>query len=428
MTIQPTSKTNTFHLSEDWAATAIAFLSILLIISGLYLHFPKLDWDNLSALSSQLTNLSNITSLFVVFLWTLSSAGIALILSGKSSTKTLGLFLVKLLLSFVSIFLITLLAQIITANQSVKNLGVEVVLLSLLIGLFISNIIGLGEWLKPAIQTELYIKIGLVILGSSIIFKDILQAGFWGILQSLVVVISVWYVSFWLNKLFKLDQELNLMLASAVSICGVSAAIATAGAIKGDSRKLSYVISLVLITAIPMMILMPFIAIWLELKPSVSGAWLGGTIDTTGAVVAAGTLLGEDALKYATIVKFSQNVLLGLAALLISIYWTYTQKGTTVEKPSLATIWARFPKFVLGFLLASLLFSLFLAPETIQLAKNLLKSLQTFWFGLAFTCIGLETKFTDIFSADKGKATLAFLIAQLFNILLTLAVAYWLFG
>ncbi len=99
------------------------------------------------------------------------------------------------------------------------------------------------------------------------------------------------------------------MLASAVSICGVSAAIATAGAIKGDPKKLSYVISLVLVTAIPMMLFMPPLAASLGLSPEVTGAWIGGTIDTTGAVVAAGTLAGDVALKTSTIVKFSQNVL-----------------------------------------------------------------------------------------------------------------------
>src|SRR5690606_40776882 len=99
----------------------------------------------------------------------------------------------------------------------------------------------------------------------------------------------------------------------AVSICGVSAAIATAGAIKGDTRKLSYVISLVLIIAIPMMIFMPMIANHFNFSEEVTGAWLGGSIDTTGAVVASGTLVGETALKVSTIVKFSQNVMLGIA-------------------------------------------------------------------------------------------------------------------
>jgi uncharacterized membrane protein YadS len=136
------------------------------------------------------------------------------------------------------------------------------------------------------------------------------------LIQALLVVTSVWYFAFWVCKKLKVDDEIAMMISSAVSICGVSAAIATAGAIKGDSKKLSYVISMVLITAIPMMIFMPIIANYFHFSQEVTGAWLGGSIDTTGAVVASGTLVGEAALKISTIVKFSQNVLLGLPLLL----------------------------------------------------------------------------------------------------------------
>src|SRR6185369_1809985 len=154
-----------------------------------------------------------------------------------------------------------------------------------------------------------------------------------------------WYFAFWLCKKLKLDDELKMMISSAVSICGVSAAIATAGAIKGDTKKLSYVISLVLVTAIPMMIFMPYIAKHFGFSQEVTGAWLGGSIDTTGAVVASGSLVGDTALKISTIVKFSQNVLLGIAALAISVYWSY-QKKEVIEgvekKPTLGVIWERF--------------------------------------------------------------------------------------
>jgi len=220
-----------------------------------------------------------------------------------------------------------------------------------------------------------------------------------------------------------------MMISSAVSICGVSAAIATAGAIKGDNKKLSYVISLVLITAIPMMIGMPYMAKWLGLSQEVTGAWLGGTIDTTGAVVASGTLVGEDALKISTIVKFSQNVLLGLAAFAISVYWTLNanKNKEQVENPGLKVIWERFPKFVLGFVGASLLFSFLLRPEQTAAVKESLKNVQTLWFVLAFTSIGLETKFSDLLKNENRKPLYAFLIAQFFNILITLVIAYFLF-
>jgi uncharacterized integral membrane protein (TIGR00698 family) len=295
--------------------------------------------------------------------------------------------------------------------------------------LVIGNLFQLPEWFRAALSTELFVKIGLVLLGTGIIFSDILKAGSLGLVQALVVVLSVWYFSYWLCKKLKIDEDLTMMISSAVSICGVSAAIATAGAIKGDTKKLSYVISLVLITAIPMMIVMPYIANHFNFSQEVTGAWLGGSIDTTGAVVASGTLVGDTALKISTIVKFSQNVLLGLAAFAISIYWTYTSNADKkVEKPTLGLIWERFPKFVLGFVAASLIFSFFLSPTIVSNVKDCLKSIQTLWFVLAFTSIGLETKFSDIFNSESKKPLYAFLTAQTFNIIVTLIVAYLLFG
>ncbi|UZJ65887.1 YeiH family protein [Sphingobacterium sp. KU25419] len=242
-----------------------------------------------------------------------------------------------------------------------------------------------------------------------------MKAGSLGLIQALIVVISVWYFAFWVCKKLKIDKEMSLMLSSAVSICGVSAAIATSGAIKGDSKKLSYVISLVLITAIPMMIFMPYLAEQMGLSQQVTGAWLGGSIDTSGAVAASGSLVGEEALKISTIVKFSQNVLLGIAAFAISVYWSYSKSvddETKKEKPTLKIIWERFPKFVLGFIFASLLFSFFISPETNAAIKGSLKFIQGLWFTLAFTSIGLETNFKDLFQQDNKKPLYAFLIAQ----------------
>ena len=193
--------------------------------------------------------------------------------------------------SLLLIFLIALVSNVISNISFIKNdLGLEVVFFAVLVGLLVRNTVGVPEWMKPAIQSEFYIKIGIICLGSTILFGDIMRSGAYGLLQSLIVVISVWYFAFWLGKKFKVDSEMGTMLASAVSICGVSAAIATCGVIKGDNKKLSYVISLVLIIAVPMMYILPWVAGILGLDPEVTGAWLGGSIDTTGAVAAAGTL------------------------------------------------------------------------------------------------------------------------------------------
>jgi len=409
-------------LHEDWIAVIIAFLTIGLVLLGLKPVFPKIPvWSEASVVTAQFGGVAIWKQTGLLFLWVFGSLLLAKAFTGKVE-------FVKLLVSLLFIVFITLLAQFITANKTLTDFGVEVVLFSLILGLLISNLIGIPAILKPAIQTELYIKIGLVLLGTNVLFQVLVKAGGLGILQSVAVVFTVWYFSFWLCRKFKLDDEFRMMISSAVSICGVSAAIATAGAIEGDNKKLSHVISLVLIVAIPMMLFMPYIATWAHMSPAVAGAWLGGTIDTSGAVVAAGSILGEEALKYATLVKFSQNVLLGLAAFFISLYWSYSRKEAGFEKPTLRTIWERFPKFVLGFVLASLLFSFLLSPDTVTATKGPLKELQTYWFAIAFTCIGLETKFTDIFKMENGRPAMAFIIAQLFNIIFTLVIAYLVFG
>src|SRR6478735_5205231 len=391
MSSQQSSK---FSLTEDWTVVILGFLIIFVSIGGLILQVPAYGWKTSEDLFQKVLVGGNLLLLAKQFLFVAAFA----VLGALFTNKPLKTYVVV----FPVIYILTVIALILAGNAQVKALNLEAVIFSLAIGLIIGNIFKLPEWFRSALSTELFVKIGLVILGTSIIFADILKAGSLGLIQALAVVLSVWYFAFWLCKKLKIDEELSLMISSAVSICGVSAAIATAGAIKGDTKKLSYVISLVLITAIPMMIFMPYIAQYLGLSQEVTGAWLGGTIDTTGAVVASGTLVGETALKISTIVKFSQNVLLGLAAFAISVYWTYSKNTSDnkVEKPTLQIIWDRFPKFVLGFLAASILFSFFIQPELVSEVKGSIKNIQSLWFALAFVSIGLETKFRDLFNQD----------------------------
>ena len=411
------------EMHEDWAVVVLGFLIIFISLFGLIIPTPSFTWSNGYDLVNKVLSPANLVSIGAQFLLVFVFSILGGLLTGKS-LKSIGIV-------FPIVYLLTVLALTLAGNAQVNNLNLEAVIFSLGLGLLVSNVFTLPEWFRSTLATELYVKIGLVLLGTGIIFSDILSAGSLGLVQALVVVLSVWYFAYWVCKRLKIDEELSMMISSAVSICGVSAAIATAGAIKGDTKKLSYVISLVLITAIPMMIFMPYIANYFSFSQEVTGAWLGGSIDTTGAVVASGTLVGDTALKISTIVKFSQNVLLGLAAFAISIYWTYTGKGSgdkNVEKPTLGLIWERFPKFVLGFVGASLLFSFFLHPDLVSQVKGSLKSIQTLWFVLAFTSIGLETRFSDLFNSSNKKPLYAFVIAQGFNILVTLVVAYVLFS
>lgn len=398
-------------LNEDWIATIIG---LVIMFIAVYLG------DSMIALPKSY----NVGSSWIV----LSCFCVVMGLLVFVTNKLLGRDTKNVAGSFLVIFLLSLLANYISSITVVKEVtGLESVFFAVTIGLLISNTVGTPEWLKTAATSEFYVKIGLVLLGTTIIFGEMMKAGALGMIQALVVILSVWGFGYWISRKMGVDREMSTMLASAVSICGVSAAIATAGAIKGDSKKLSYVISLVLVVAIPMMYFMPSLVLWMGLSPEVGGAWLGGTIDTTGAVVAAGSALGQVGEQYAVIVKSSQNVMLGFAALAISIYWTYKGKGHR-QKASAGLLWERFPKFVLGFLVASLIFSFVLDADTAKAVGKSTKSIQSALFSIAFVCIGLETRFKDIFNKEFRQSLYAFLMAQAFNIVVTLVVSYVLFN
>ena len=400
--------------NEDWIATIIGGILVALVIFVPTLGKVKYEFSN--AYPEWFTKVPfELTKLF--FVAGLSAIGLAIL---KVKMKWFPL-------SFLVIYGISFFAQYISGLGFIKSTGFESVFFAVLLGLIIRNLFGLPKWLEPAARSEFYIKAGLVILGSTIIFGEIMKAGSLGMIQAVIVVVVVWYFSYWLSQKLGVDKEMGTLLSSAVSICGVSAAIATSGAIKGDSKKLSFVVSLVLVVAVPMMYLMPYLSNLLGLTQEVAGAWLGGTIDTTGAVVASGKFLGDIAESQSVIIKSSQNVLLGFAAFFISLYWSF--KGTNKDiKPSPAVLWDRFPKFVLGFLLASVIFSFFLETETVKGVKDAAKALRETLFSVAFVSIGLETDFKHIFKKENNKYIATFLIAQTVNIFVTLIVAYLLFG
>ena len=332
------------------------------------------------------------------------------------------------LVGFPVVFALAWLARVLAGNGLFVDYGVEYVIFALLTGLLVSNTIGVPAWLKPAVQTEFYIKTGLVILGAGLLFMEVLQAGALGIVQALLVVTVIWYVCFWLARKLKVDDDFAAMLSSSVAICGVSAAIATCGAIQGDKKKLSYVTSLVLIVAVPMMIVMPWLVKTFQMPDLVAGAWLGGTLDTSASVVAAGALISDAAMKTGVIVKFSQNALIGVAAFILVLWWAYKAGAKTGTRPDAGIIWERFPKFVLGFLAMSILFSFFLPAEAVNGTKSALTEFRTWWFALAFVSIGLETRFVDLATMEGGRPALAFIAAQLVNVVWTLLLAYLLFG
>ncbi len=355
--------------------------------------------------------------------------GLAYLVISAVAVRLMGQKAGQLVLGFPVVFAVAWVAQFIAGNSTVQYYGVEYVLWCLFLGLFVSNVVGVPEWLRPAVRTEFYIKSGLVVLGAGILFGEIVQAGAYGMVQGLLVVAVVWYFTYWLAKRFRVDDEFAAVLSSAVSICGVSAAIATGGAIKADAKKISYTTSIVLICAIPMLIFQPMIAKWVGMSDIVAGAWLGGTLDTSGSVVAAGALISDTAMKTGVIVKMSQNVLIGVAAFILSVVWTMRSASAAGQgRPSAMEIWHRFPKFVLGFVVASLLFSFVVDAKAVEATKGALGGLRTWWFALAFASIGLETRFGELTKMEGGRPAAAFLLGQLFNVFWTLLLAWLIFG
>ena len=347
-----------------------------------------------------------------------------------------------LLPSLVVVFAVSLLAQVVAKIPAVSYYGFESVFFSVLFGLVIRNVWRVPAWMKPAIQGEFFIKIGVVCLGATILFSDVMKSGVFGLVQACLVVAVVWFFAFRFSRRMKVDERSAMILASGLSICGVSASITAARVVGGDDRKLSYIVSLVLIVVVPMIYLMPWLAHVIlphifddpHVGQEVAGAWIGGTIDTTSGVAASSMIVGEVANQHAVIIKAAQNVLIGVVAFFIALYLsTRGEKGG--QAPSLGIVWEKFPKFILGFVAASLVFSLCqsnglftLGAKGKLLEPGVAKMFSTVFFSLAFVCIGLDTRLKDIVSKENRNVLRSFLVAQTFNIVVTFVIACLLFG
>ena len=416
--------------TEDWVVTILSLP--LLLIAGFAALLPgggpKIP-QTLITLDAWL----NIGTLFIIAL--------ALLFIGN---KLLGRPLKGLLLSFTVIFAIAVLAQWIAKIDAVKYYGFEAVFFSVIFGLIVRNLFRVPEWLKPAIQGEFFIKIGVVCLGATVLFSDVMKSGAAGLIQAVMVVGIVWFFAYWLARKLKVDRATAMTLASGCSICGVSACITAAGVAGTDKKKLSYIISVVLIIVVPMIYLMPWLADVIvpllsdnpAIQSEITGAWIGGTIDTTSGVGASSEMAGEVAQKTAIVVKATQNVLIGVVAFFIALYLSArSESGEGMTRPSLGIVWEKFPKFILGFVIASAIFSILQTQDMLTLDTKgkiietaLAKNFSTFFFSLSFVCIGMDTRLKDIVSRENRRPLFAFIGAQIFNIVVTLFIAWLMFG
>jgi uncharacterized membrane protein YadS len=293
-----------------------------------------------------------------------------------------------------------------------------------LVGNLILRSTGLRETVRPGIHTELFLKIGLILLGAGINFKIIIGAAGGAILQTLVLISSVFFFAWWVSGKFGLDDKLRAVMSMALSVCGVSAAIAAAGSVSARKEQVTYVTGLVIVVALPMMVIAPLLGHAMGLSEPVAGAWFGGNIDTTAAVIGAGTIYGETAQKIASIVKSTQNTLIGVVAFFLALFFASKESAEGGRaRPSMRMIWDRFPKFVLGFVLASILFTLGWIDggkgSSVEAVKN--------WaFTLAFVSMGLELSASE-FRKMGWKPVAVFLIVTVFNTLIALLAAYIIF-
>ncbi len=298
-----------------------------------------------------------------------------------------------------------------------------------LIGNVILAKLALRDALSAGFRTEFFIKTGLVLLGASINLKVLVTAAGPAIVQALLLISIVFAFTWWVGGRLGLDDKLRALLASAVSICGVSAAIAAAGAVQAKREQLAYAASLVIVFALPSIFLLPWLAHLLGLSDVVAGAWIGGNIDTTAAVAASGAIAGEDALQIATIVKTTQNALIGVVAIALTAYFALKVERSDKARPTLGQFWERFPKFVLGFLAASVIGTLYLqfAGSGGKATIGTVNDLRTWFLIFAFVAIGLEFSLKGLKEAG-WRPVAVFASATAVNIIVALGLAVVLFG
>ncbi len=395
------------------------------------------DWRSAQTASgkaeakTKLKGFNILPSLGMLMIASMVFFGIGMALMGKS----VGEFAV----GFIPVFIVAVLAFMMGSQNTSKTYGFGSEAWAIIIGMLIANTVGTPKFVKPALQVEFFIKTGLVLLGAEVLFDKIVAIGIPGIFVAWVVTPIVLVCTFIFGQVvLKMPSKtLNIVISADMSVCGTSAAIATAAACRAKKEELTLSIGLSLVFTAIMMIAMPAFIKAVGIPQVLGGAWMGGTIDATGAVAAAGAFLGEKALYVAATIKMIQNVLIGVTAFGVAVYWCAKVDCVEGQKVRLGEIWDRFPKFVLGFLAASICASLIsggLGPDLSNamvnegLVRGIASPARNWCFALAFTAIGLATNFRELAQYFKGgKPLILYVVGQSFNLVLTLAMAYLMF-
>ena len=426
------SKSNLWK-KEDWLTVWIGFLIIAVaavsVITGSFdFSAAKFStWHLWEEVAEEKSLFSQFTSAFwirllrtFIVLGALFTAGI----------KLQGVKIKEYLPAFAALFVLAIVVRLISAEFTL-NRYLEWAFWALIVGLLISNTVGVPTWLRPAIRTEFYIKTGLVVMGFSVLFSNIAKFGLyglgiaWGVTP--IVIIFMWWFG---TKVLKIDNKpLVITIASATSVCGTSAAIATGAAAGARKNDLGIAISISIIFTILMMVFEPVIIKAVGMNELMGGALIGGTVDSTGAVVLAGNALGPEGEQAAVLVKSIQNILIGFIAFFVALFFATRVEKNSDKRVGAGEIWTRFPKFIIGFFVASIVASFIIQPVAgsadVKAINAVLDQYKNWAFVLAFTSIGLDTNFREIGKQlHGGKVLWLYVVGQLFNINLTF-LAVW---
>ncbi len=271
--------------------------------------------------------------------------------------------------------------------------NIEYVLWAILIGLAIANTTGVPAIFKPGVATyEFWLKAGIVLLGARFLLGDVVKLGGVSlVLVAIEIVVSLVFMTA-LGRAFGLKPKLTTLLAVGSSICGVSAIIATQGVIDADEEDASFAIAAILALGAISLFVFPVVGHWLGLNDLSYGLWAGLGIDNTAEVTAAGALYSDAAGKIAVLAKTARNAMIGFVVLGYAVYWARKERTAAVGNKA-AFLWAKFPKFVLGFLLISALATASVFSKD-QLGS--LANLSRWAFLLTFAGVGLRTNIFEM--------------------------------
>ncbi|MBP5334424.1 MAG: putative sulfate exporter family transporter [Bacteroidales bacterium] len=423
--------------TEDWLAVWIGFIVILIgcvaVLTGAF-NFSALSFSTFGLGEAKAASLPSLGSQLATgaFWWKLLRTVVVLGVLFTIGVKLMGGNVKKYIPAFLGLFVLAVIVRLISAEYTL-NRYLEWAFWALIVGLLISNTVGVPDWLKPAVKTEFYIKTGLVIMGFSVLFSNIAKFGLYGLgiawIVTPIVIIFMWWFG---TKVLKLDNKpLVITMAAATSVCGTSAAIATGAASNCKKTDLTMVVSISIIFTVLMMVFEPMLIRWAQMSPIMGGALIGGTVDSTGAVAVAGSALGGEAEKAAVLVKMIQNILIGFIAFFVALFFATKVDKTGTQKVGAGEIWTRFPKFIIGFFVASLIASFIIQPlagaDQVSAINKVLDQYKNWAFVLAFVSIGLDTNFKEIVKQMQGgKVLWLYVVGQLFNIALTLFAVWFL--